>query len=224
MVLTEASKDYYAACQRLLEDLKDAEETITSEYRSPKGDLTVTAPMGFGKLHLQAVALEFLAAYPAINLRLKLADRVVDMVDEHVDVALRITEMADSGMIARPLGFIRMVVTASPAYLEKRSVPTHPDQLTGHDCIIWSALGPRESWKFNKDGVVRPYPIHARLTTNSAESAIAAAIVGLGLAQTTCYQAEQVVREGRLTVLLVNFESARPPISLVYASNRLLPL
>lgn len=224
VVLTEAGKDYFVACQRLLEDMKDAEDTITSEYRAPKGNLVVTAPMGFGRIHLQPVALEFLAAYPEINLRLMLADRVVDLVEEHVDVALRITQLADSSMIARQLGYVRMVVTASPAYLEKFGTPQHPDDLLQHDCIIWSALGPRDSWEFNKDGVDKPYPVHTRLATNSADSAIAAAIAGLGLAQTTCYQAEQGVAEGKLNVVLVDFESSRTPVSLVYSSSRLLPL
>jgi DNA-binding transcriptional LysR family regulator len=114
VVLTESGQTYFATCQRLLDDLKDAEEAVTGEYRSPKGELTITAPMGFGRLHLQPVALEFLAAYPDINLHLLLVDRVVDLVAEHVDVALRIAELGDSSLIARPLGHVRMVVTASP--------------------------------------------------------------------------------------------------------------
>jgi DNA-binding transcriptional LysR family regulator len=224
VVLTEAGQNFYVVCQRLLEDLKDAEAVVSNEYRAPKGNLTVTAPMGFGRLHLQPVATEFLAAYPEINLRLMLADRVVDLVDEHVDLALRITALADSTMIARTLGHVRMVVTASPQYLAKRGIPTHPSELIDHDCIAWSALGPREVWVFDKGGVDVPYPIRPRLTTNSAESAIAAAVAGLGLAQTTCYQAEQGVREGKLKILMESFECARTPISLVHASHRLLPL
>jgi len=224
VALTEAGQNYFVACRRLLGDLQDAEDTITNEYRAPQGDLTITAPMGFGKMHLQPVALEFLAAYPDINLRLVLVDRIVDLVDEHIDAALRISAMPDSNMIARPLGFVRMVVTASPAYLKKNGTPLHPEELSRHDCIIWSTLGPRDSWEFTIDGTVRTYPVHTRFSTNSAESAIAAAIAGVGIVQTTDYQAEQAVREGKLKVLFEDIETALTPVSLVYASNRLLPL
>jgi len=224
VALTEAGTSFFATCQRVLDELKDAEEAVSGEYRTPKGDLAVTAPMGFGRLHLQPVALEFLAAYPEINLRLLLVDRVVDLVEEHIDVALRIAELPDSSLIARPLGHVRMVVTASPKYVERRGTPRHPAELTGHDCIAWATLGPLDTWRFRDAGGDRSFPIHTRLSTTSAESAIAAAQSGLGLAQTTCYQAEQGIRGGALAMVFTDFECAATPVSLVYASNRLLPL
>jgi DNA-binding transcriptional LysR family regulator len=224
VALTETGARYFAACQRLLDDLRDAEEAVTGEYRTPKGDLTVTAPVGFGRLHLQPVVLDFLAAYPEINLRLLLVDRVVDLVEEHVDLALRIAALADSSMIARPLGHVRMVVTASPAYLARRGTPRHPQELPAHECISWSTVGPLDTWWFRVDGAERTFPLHTRLATTSAESASAAAESGLGLAQTTCYQAERGLSDGRLAVVLEAFECAPTPVSLVYASNRLLPL
>jgi len=224
VVLTESGKSFFVACQRLLDDLKDAQEAVTGEYRTPKGELTVTAPQGFGRLHLQPVALDFLAAYPEIKLRLILVDRVVDLVEDQIDLALRIAALEDSSLIARPLGHVRMVVTASPAYLERRGTPRHPSDLARHDCIAWSTLGPLDSWWFSEGGVERTFPIRTRLSTTSADSAIAAAQSGLGLAQSTCYQAEQGLREGRLVVVLRAFECAMTPVNLVYASNRLLPL
>jgi DNA-binding transcriptional LysR family regulator len=224
VALTDAGRTFYATCERVLGDLKDAEDALLGEYRTPKGDLTVTAPMGFGRLHLQPVALEFLAAYPEINLRLLLVDRVVDLVDEHVDIALRIAELADSAMIARPLGKVRMVVTGSPAYLERCGTPTHPSQLSAHDCIAWSTLGPLNTWWFRTGQSDQTFPVRTRLATTSADSAIAAAQSGLGLAQTTCYQAERLVRSGELVIVLQPFECAPTPVSLVHATNRLLPL
>jgi DNA-binding transcriptional LysR family regulator len=197
---------------------------MLGEYRTPKGSLTVTAPLGFGRLHLQPVALGFLAAYPQINLRLMLVDRVVDLVDEQVDIALRIAELADSTMIARPLGAVRMVVTASPAYLESHGAPTHPSQLIAHDCIAWSTLGPLNTWWFRSGHGEQTFPVRTRLATTSAESAISAAQSGLGLTQTTCYQAERYVRAGELVIVLQEFECGPTPVNLVYASNRLLPL
>ena len=114
VVLTETGQGFFAACQRMLDDLKDAEEAVTGEYRAPKGEMTITAPMGFGRLQLQPVVLEFLAAYPDINLKLLLVDRVANLVEEQVDLALRISELPDSSLVARPLGHIKMVVSARP--------------------------------------------------------------------------------------------------------------
>jgi DNA-binding transcriptional LysR family regulator len=224
VALTETGQTFFATCQRLLEDLKDAEEAVTGEYRSPTGELTITAPMGFGRLHLQPVALEFLAAYPDINLRLMLVDRVVDLVEDHVDVALRIADLADSILIARPLGHVRMVVTASPAYLKRYGVPAHPNELKDHDCIVWSSIGPLNTWWFRDQGRDQSFPVGTRLSTTSADSAIGAACADVGLTQTTCYQAEQGVREARLKIVLADYECAVTPVSLVYASNRLVPL
>jgi DNA-binding transcriptional LysR family regulator len=224
VVLTETGQAFFANCQRLLEDLKDAEEAVTGEYRTPKGELTITAPMGFGRLHLQPVALEFLAAYPQINLRLLLVDRVVDLVEEQVDLALRIADLADSRLIARPLGHVRRVVTASPEYLQQHGVPSHPEELRRHDCIVWSTLRPQNTWWFRDHGHDRSFALRTRLSTTSAESAIAAACSGLGLAQTTSYQAEQGVRAALLRIVLADYECAVTPVSLVYASNRLVPL
>jgi DNA-binding transcriptional LysR family regulator len=224
VVLTETGATFYKTCQRVLDDLRDAEEAVTGEYRSPKGELTVTAPLGFGRLHLQPVALEFLAAYPEINLRLLLVDRVVDLVEEHVDLALRIADLPDSSLVARPLGHVRMVVSASGDYLARRGAPRHPAELVAHDCIAWSTLGPLDTWWFREGDRDRAFPIRTRLSTTTADSAIAAAEAGLGLVQTTCYQAEQGMRSGALSIVLGEFERSLTPVSLVTASNRLLPL
>ena len=224
VALTEGGQNYFSTCQRVLEDLKDADQAVTGEYRTPKGDLSVTAPSGFGRIHVQPVALEFLAAYPDINLNLLLVDRVVDLVEEHIDAALRIASLPESNMIARPIGSVSMIVTASPLYLKRRGIPRHPAELADHDCIAWAAAGPLTSWWFGIDGIDRTFPIRARLATNSAEAALAAAQSGLGVVQTTCYQAEPGLRDGTLEMLLCDFECALTPVNLVYASNRLVPL
>jgi DNA-binding transcriptional LysR family regulator len=224
VMLTEIGATFFASCRRLLDDLKDAEQAATGEFRSPKGDLTVTAPMGFGHLHLQPVALEFLAAYPQINLRLLLVDRVVDLVEEQVDLALRIAELPDSSLVARSLGHVRRVVSASSAYLRRQGAPSHPSELMQHDCIAWSSLGALDLWGFRDRGSDVDFPIRTRLSTTTAESAIAAAEAGLGLAQTTSYQAEQGLRSGALSIVLPEFERRPMPVSLVYAGSRLLAL
>jgi DNA-binding transcriptional LysR family regulator len=209
--LTQLGEGFYAACRRVLEDLKDAEEAVTGENRTPKGDLTITAPIGFGRMHLQPVALEFLGTYPAINLRLQLVDRVVNLIDEHVDAALRIAELADSALIARALGTIRVVVCASRDYLNRNGTPANPRDLAQHDCIAWATLLPLNSWWFRENGEDRTFPIRIRLSTTVAESALAAAEAGLGLAQITSYQAEAAIKAGRLVRVLRDFECAPTP-------------
>ena len=224
VVLTEMGQSYFQACQRVLDEIRDAEENLKGEYRTPKGDLTLTAPVGFGRLHLQPVVMEFLRAYPAINLCLVLADRMVDFIEEPIDLALRIAELDDSPLIARTLGRIRMVVSASPEYLERYGTPNHPSDLTHYDCIAWSSLGPLNTWWFREGATDRTFQIRTRFSTSSAESAIDAALNGLGIVQTTSYQAERGVRAGDLKLILKDFECVATPVSLVHAGNRSVPL
>jgi len=222
--LTEHGRGFFAACQRVLEDLKDAEEAVGGEYRTPTGELSITAPVGFGRIHLQPVALEFLAAYPKVNLKLLLVDRLVNLLEEHVDAALRIADLPDSSLVARTLGTIRVIVCASPEYLALRGSPEHPTELMDHDCIAWSTLLPVNSWWFREGETDATFPIRVRLSSTVAESALAAAESGLGLLQTTSYQAEPGIRAGRLVRVLTEFECAPTTVSLVYSSSRLVPL
>lgn len=225
VVVTDAGRAFFAACQRALDDLRDAEDAVTSEYRTPRGDLLITAPIAFGRLHLQPVALDFLAAYPQINLRMQLIDKVLNIAEEHIDLALRIAHLPDSSLTARTLGSSRLVVCASPGYLEAHSAPLRPEDLMQHDCIAWSTLGPRDTWWFRGDsGTAKQYPIRTRLATTLAESALDAAVAGIGLVQTTSYQASPAIRAGRLVVVLRKFECAATPVSLVYVRDRLVPL
>src|SRR5262245_60364510 len=222
--LTTQGQTFYASCRRLLDDLRDAEASITGEYRSPKGELTITAPVGFGRMHLQPITLEFLRTYPEINLRLLLVDHVVNLLEEHVDAALRIAELPDSSLIARTLGHIRMVVCASPDYCRAHGIPHHPSELVAHECIAWSPLGAASTWRFREHDGERGFPIRVRMTTTTADSAAAAAEAGLGLAQITSYQAEHGIRAGTLVPVLREHESAPMPVSLVHASQRMVPL
>ncbi len=224
VVLTETGRQFFVACERILDELREAQEAASGEYRAPKGVLTITAPMGFGRLYLQPIALDFLAAHPDIDLRLLLVDRVVQLVEENIDLALRISELPDSSLIARPLGHVQMIVSASPAYLERRGIPQAPSDLMRHDCIAWSGVEPLDSWWFREGRRDRTFPVHTRLATTSADSAISAAHAGLGLVQTTSYQADQALRDGSLALVLRAFECAPTPVSLVYARQRLLPL
>lgn len=224
VVLTEAAKDYFDACQRLIDDLRAADDAVMGEYLTPKGELTVTAPTGFGRQHLQPVLLDFMREFPEIAMRLLLVDRLVNLIDEHVDVALRINNLPDSSLVARRVGEIRMVVCGSPGYLKAHGAPRHPSALGDHACISWSSLGPMKAWLFSDAGVETIFPIAVRLTATLPETVVAAAIAGLGLAQVTSYQAETAVRSGQLVRVLREFEAEPTAVNLVHPSNRRVPL
>jgi DNA-binding transcriptional LysR family regulator len=228
VALTEGGRRYFEACSRLLDDLKDADEEVAGEYRAPQGDLVVTAPLGFGQQHLQPVVHEFLRAYPKVDVHLRLADRMLALVEEHVDCALRIAPLADSAFVARPLGAIRMMVCASPAWLRANGTPTHPSQLAALDCVSWTGRTPYRTWDFRlspaEPPALQPVPIRVRLSTTTPESALQAALDGIGLVQATSYQVAPYVADGRLVPVLAAFEGARLPVSLVWPGQRLVPL
>jgi DNA-binding transcriptional LysR family regulator len=174
--LTETGRSYVAACRRILEDIGEAERTATGEYSAPKGDLIITAPVVFGRLHIVPVVAQFLALYPEIDIRLVLADRVVHLLEEHVDVAVRIGHLPDSGLVATGIGTIRRVVCASPAYLDIHGEPVKPHDLCSRQCITFERLESIRAWTFGTEKSEETIAIHSRLVTNTAESANAAAI------------------------------------------------
>jgi DNA-binding transcriptional LysR family regulator len=222
--LTEAGTAYVAACRRILEEIGEAERAATGEYVTPKGDLVVTAPVVFGRLHVLPVVAEFLAQYPEINIRLMLADRVAHMMEEHVDVAVRIGELPDSTLVATGVGKIRRVVCASPAYLAEHGVPRKPGDLSGHRCISFQVLASSPCWVFGSGKSTLSVPVIPRLEVNTAEAAISAAILGVGLTRVLSYQAADAIRENALRIVLDAFEPAPSPINLVHTGQGPLPL
>ncbi len=224
LTLTDASRSYVAACKRILDLVLEAERAASGEYGAPKGGLVITAPVLFGRLHVLPIVVEFLNAYPDIDIRLLLADHVVHLLDDHVDVALRIGELPDSSLVAIKVGTIRRVVCGSPAYLAAHGTPMTPDALAAHQCIMFEGLTSPDSWIFgfgNSDGSVA---IRSRLSVNTAEAAIDAAIAGLGVTRVLSYQIANARRMGLLDIVLQSFEPAPSPVSLVYAAQGLLPL
>jgi DNA-binding transcriptional LysR family regulator len=223
LALTGAGASYVAACRRILEEVGEAERAATGEYATAKGTLALTAPVVFGRLHVLPVVNAFLAQYPEIDVRLVLADRVVNLMEEHVDAAVRIGALPDSALVAVGVGAIRRVVCASPAYLAAHGVPATPRDLAGHRCVTFEGVEGR-TWTFRagKGEVVQP--VHARLAVNAAEAAIDAALQGVGLTRVLSYQVAQAVREQRLAVVLEAFEPPPWPVSLVHGGQAPLPL
>lgn len=224
ITLTDAGRSYVEACRRIIEQVDEAERTATGEYRAPRGELLVTAPVVFGRLHLLPVALEFLKAFPEIGLRLVLSDSILSLVDDNVDLAVRIGILPDSSLIATRIGLIRHVVCASPTYFAARGQPQTLNDVGGHDCITFDSLASPRAWTFAKGGSILSVRVNSRLIVNTAEAAIDAAIAGVGMTRVLSYQVAPAIRAGTLVPVLEAFEPAPWPVSLVHAGQGLLPL
>ena len=223
LVLTDAGRSYVAACKRIVEDVSEAERIAAGEYRAPTGELVISAPLVLGRVHVVPIVADFLKAYPDIQVRLQLSDRVMNMVEEHIDLAARIGTLPDSSLIATRVGTSHFAVFASPAYLAEHGEPQTPADLATHDCITLDNILSGDRWDFERDHTTSSVMIRPRLKANTAEAVIDAAIAGLGVARTMSYPIIQAVAAGALRILLRDYEPPPVPISLVYPSQRLLP-
>lgn len=224
LTLTDAGRNYLSACRRILEDVDEAERAAAGEYSAPRGELIVTAPIVFGRLHVLPIVAEFLRAYPEVDVRLMLGDQILHLLDDHVDLAIRIGELPDSNLVATRLGEVRQVTCASPAYLSARGVPLHPRELGAHDCITFAGLMSADAWRFGADADDIMVPVHSRLVVNTADAAIEAAIDGAGITRALSYQIAAARARRALDVVLDAFEPAPSPVSLIYAERGRLPL
>ncbi len=223
LALTDAGRDYVAACQTILETIGEAERAASGEYSAPRGALYITAPVVFGRLHVLPIVSAFLAAYPDINIRLVLADRMVNLLEEHADLAVRIGALADSALVAIRVGSIRRVTCASPAYLAAHGHPLHPRDLTTHSCVTFETLMSPTSWSFTVGRDSIPVAVRSRLVVSTAEAAIDAAIAGTGITRVLSYQVADAVQAGKLAVVLMQYEPPRAPVSLITNGQGLLP-
>mgnify|MGYP003612265456 CR=1 FL=1 len=221
--LTEAGQRYLEDCRRILAELDEAEEAAAGSYSIPCGHLTVTAPVLFGELYVAPVLGEYLDRFPLVNINALLVDRVVNMTDEGVDVAVRIGELPDSNQHAIRVGEVRRVICASPQFLEAHGRPTHPQDLTRAAVIATSAIGQMKSWPFLEAGAplnVRPEP---RLVVTANQAAITAACLGLGFTRVLSYQVASKVASAELEIVLADFELPPLPIHVVYQGGRNAP-
>ena len=224
LVLTDDGRVYLESCRQILEQVDEAERTASGAYSSVRGELVIAAPIVFGRLHVVPVIAAFLEQHPDVDARLALGDRNVNLLEEHVDVALRIGELPDSGLIAKQLGSIRRVVCASPDYLLRFGTPQSPADLSAHRCVTFEGLMSSSFWIFDVASTSRRISIRSRLAVTTADAAIAAATAGVGVTRVLSYQVADALREGQLVRVLAEHEPPGAPVSLVYSGQGRLPM
>jgi DNA-binding transcriptional LysR family regulator len=222
VTLTDPGTRYLVRARRILADLEEADSSVEAERNQPTGQLVIAAPLMFGRLHVAPLVCDYLAFYPGVSADLTLADRVVNLVEEGIDVAVRLGQLPDSSLIARKIGETRRVIVASPAYLKRHGTPRDPRDLKAHTTIRFSGLTASSDWRFRRDGKDEHVSLTPRYTTNSADAAIGHALRDGGLTCVLAYQVSEAVKAKTLKVVLAEFATPPLPIQLVYPTSRLL--
>lgn len=220
MSLTEAGAAFLEACRRVLAEAEAAESAIGALQAEPRGVLKVNAPMTFGLMHLSGAIPAFMARYPDLRVDLTLDDRFVDLVDEGVDVAIRIGRLADSSLMARRLAPGRQVMVAAPAYLEANGRPRKLADLARHDCLCYAYLSTGDEWRFEGPEGEVSVRLDGRLRANNGEVLLAAARAGLGIAALPTFMSGPDLRSGRLERVLPDYESTAIAIHAVWPASR----
>ena len=219
--LTAAGEGYVADCRRILSEVAEAEANAAGSFTQPAGLLTVTAPALFGRIHVLPVILDFLDRYPAMQVKTVFVDRVTNLVEEGLDVAIRIATLPASGLIARRIGSIRQVLCGSPDYFSRHGEPEKPEDLASHAIIGRDGLFGHSEWLFGKDSSIR-VPVSSRLICNTNDAAITAAVAGFGLSRFQSYQVAPEIEAGRLRIVLAQYEREPVPIHIVHAEGRMV--
>jgi len=221
--VTDAGERYVQDCKRIMAELLEADESVSGMHSSPKGRLTITAPVLFGGMHVTPVVTEYLTRYPEVSASCLFLDRVVNLLDEGVDVAVRIGELPDSTMQAIRVGQVRRVICAAPSYLAANGIPTSPGDLHGHTIISASSVTPNPEWKLMDRGVLKSVRLQARMITTTNDSAVAAAVSGFGLTRLLSYQVAEHLLTGKLKTVLRDFEQTALPVHVVHREGRQAP-
>jgi len=222
VALTDIGARYLERVRRILADVEEAEGSAQAERTQPNGRLVVSAPIGFGRLHVSPVMSAYLKRYPEVSGELRLSDRMINLVEDGVDLAVRIGHLADSSLVARRVGEMRRIVVASSGYLRRHGEPRTPQAIASHETIQFGAISASPDWHFAEDGREVRVSCTPRLTTNSADAAIQYAEQGGGLTRVLAYQAAEAIKRGRLRIVLQKFEQPPLPIHIVYPTSRLL--
>jgi DNA-binding transcriptional LysR family regulator len=222
VTLTDVGARYLERARRILADVEEAEGSAQDERARPSGRLVVSAPDGFGRLHVSPVMSAYLKRYPDVNAELRLSDRMINLVEDGVDLAVRIGDLSDSSLVARHVGEMRRIVVASPGYLKQHGEPKTPQAIASHQTIQFGVAGTAPDWRFVEQGNELRVATAPRFSTNSADAAIRYAVQGGGLTRVLAYQAAEAIKSGKLQIVLAKFERPALPIQIVYPTSRLL--
>lgn len=220
--LTEAGAVYRDRMREILDDLQETEDEISKLGSEPKGTLRLMAPVSFGSFHLARAISDFRNRYPQLDIDMTLADRAPDIIEEGFDLAIRIGAMEESSLVARRIAEVRVVLCASPEYLRKAGIPTHPSELEQHNCLTYTGGQTFREWTFTLDGSIQPVRVNGSLRANLGDPIRVAAIQGMGLAQLPTYMVGLDIKEGRLQALLEQYEPPKRPIYAMYSHRRYL--
>lgn len=222
LALTDAGERFLENCIKVLEEIAAAERDAMGESTLPCGHLRITASVTFGRLSLSPMIVEFLNDHPKIDLSLVLLDRVVNVIEEGFDAAIRIGALPDSSLHARRIGQVRRTLYASPKYLERHGTPTHPEELEDHSVIVFSGLTNPRDFRYVDRGRSRSVALNPRIEINDAQGAIAAAVEGEGITTSVCYMVGNHVRNGTLVPVLSEYWLEPVPVQVVFPPGRLM--
>ena len=218
--VTDVGARYAADCRRILADVADTETSATGTHAAPRGRLVVTASVMFGAMYVTPIVTDYLRRYPETDVECRFLDRVVNMMDEGVDAAIRIGALADSSYQAMKVGQVRQIVCASPEYLKRRGIPLAPEDLASHDVVAALPITQSLDWKFERDGKPLVVRVRPRLSSTSNEAALRAALDGFGPTRLISYMAAPHLAAGRLKTVLTQFEAPPMPVSVVHHEGR----
>jgi DNA-binding transcriptional LysR family regulator len=226
VTLTDAGVAYLEAARRILEQVENAEREAAGEFTTPRGELVVTAPTMFGRLHVLPVVADFLAKFPEIRVRLLLSDKNLDLAEDHVDMAVRIGRLPDSSMVATQIGTMRTVTCASPRLIDGHGVPQRPEDLLRMPCVTLDAPSPSPGWRYRspETGGMIDVEVMPRLSVTTKDGALQAAVITVGVVRLLHYQVAPAVSCGELCVVLEAFEPEPAPVNLLHLSRGLMPL
>jgi len=223
IALTEFGQQYFEHCRRILRDIEEAEGLAGETGKVAQGLVRITAPLLFGRLHVATLIAPFLAAHPRVQIDLQLSDSIVSMVDDAIDLSIRVGDLQDSSLVAIPLGHVARTVCAAPSYWAAHGKPQHPQDLKQHNGLTFRGLGQERGWLFAVEGVEHYWPINSSYASNDGSAIISVARDGAGIAQMMSYQVAADIAAGTLTPALAEFAPHPLPVHAVYPGGRLLP-
>ncbi|VAW67548.1 Transcriptional regulator, LysR family [hydrothermal vent metagenome] len=223
IALTEEGRHYLQHCQKILCDIDEVEQSLVNDQVEPSGTITLTAPVRFGEMYVNPAIVKYLKQHPQIHINLLLLDRVVNMLEEGIDLAVRIAHIGDSSVIAKPLGNIRRVICASPELLKQHGVPQRPESFRDFPCILFSGFSSGNKWYFQNHKKRISVNIKGPYKCNQVSSSVESCVSGLGFGQFLSYQVMPWVKQGRLKIILSEYEPEPLPVSIVFHHSRLMP-